>query len=228
MGPGPGGGPPAGRRRLTQQGLGRIGVCEDGLEGSANSNCLFGTDCGDCPIRELCLTCSDACRARIAERTDPLTGDTLAEEFCLDLMYTNRQTCYDACNNRDCDPDGCDKDAKLQKCTAEQALVSSYLTACPAAYDPLARATLPQAVTSARAPVAADLRIAHVSYSREGGEYHMAFNYELTLQWQDSRLAVSPCAHAYADAFEKDVRDASLNQCVGAAASNIEAELDAE
>ena len=184
-------------------GRGTSGQCDDGLQNSITSECSAGTDCTDCGLRHLCVSCPAECAARSAERVDPLSGKILAAEFCLEDMYTS-QRCHDACNNRECLHAGCSNRERVDKCIAES--VGMSLASAPVGFDANTLTSSTDSGPRAKVPIDATMNVSAMSYrlNVDDNEFYMSISFAITLQWRDSRLEVSPCAYVYADIIPID------------------------
>ena len=179
------------------------GVCEDGLSFTPTdgmmaadpmaTNCAPGTDCSDCGTRAICTSCPAECAARISNGHN---------SFCLEEMFQSRTICYEACNNREClHGNGvCNTEARYSKCVELQEAVKDTYTTIPMSFDATSLETTASSADGSTAPLSVSLSMSQVQVSLNSVSSLMeaSFNFHLIMQWQDSRLEVSPCAAAYA------------------------------
>lgn len=177
----PGTGPANGRR--LAQGSGNAGVCEDGILGGS---CTPGTDCSDCGHRAICFSCPADCAAQISDAI-----------YCLEAMWLNDKTCYDACNTRECEHRGCSVSQAASACIALQDASLSELQKVPALFDTETLTTTASASSADTTPVA--MQVSFGSFELTNGEGTLAsrilasVSFEVSFMWRDSRVAVSPC-----------------------------------
>lgn len=191
-------------------GSGQSGKCEDGLDGAVpianGKSCAPGTDCSDCGHRASCTSCSSECAA--------LTT-------CLEGMYKHEKSCFDACNVRECQHNNmnCNKASRQAKCTSLQSGADfSNLVDIPI-HDATTLVTTGSTADDAETPLSLGVGLHDVilAMNSVSNKMEASFGFAISMQWQDSRLATSPCALVYPDTLQLSGTSSSAERAAAAA-----------
>ena len=122
-------------------------------------------------------------------------------------MFADPTKCFDECNNRECRHNNlnCNRESRFARCkmTQEAESDTSGLTDVPI-HDATTLVTTGSVADGALAPLSLGIDIHDMVLSINSATNRMEakFGFTLSMQWQDSRLATSPCALVYPDVLQ--------------------------
>jgi hypothetical protein len=122
-------------------------------------------------------------------------------------MYSDATRCFDECNNREClhNNFNCNRVSRYDKCqtTQDAAADTSGLTDIPI-HDAKTQTTTGSVADGALAPLSLgiDMHDMVLSINSVTNRMEASFGFALVMQWQDSRVATSPCAMVYPDILQ--------------------------
>lgn len=122
-------------------------------------------------------------------------------------MFADPTKCFDECNVREClhNNFNCNRGSRFDKCKATQDAEAgtSGLTNVPI-HDATTLVTTGSVADGALAPLSlgVDIHDMVLSINSVTNRMEAIFGFALSMQWQDSRLATSPCALVYPDVLQ--------------------------
>jgi len=172
----------------NDSGRGQKGICDDGSDDNgldpnvidrSRVKCDLGTDCSDCGIRLFCISCPSQCYTQALTRDDP-------DGSCFEHMYSS-DICWPQCNTAECGHKSCTTEAAVQVCREEEDRLQNDYASSPV--------ELPEVHIfkgdSETANFFGQFKIK--TNTERGSGVLVSFNLDYKLEWNDTRLATSPC-----------------------------------
>ena len=170
------------------------GECNDGGPGDLKKNvaCEYGTDCSDCGVRIFCVECSEECQAQAVM----WLGLKEPEKACMHEQWGDG-ICDSSCNNLVCDHNDCSAKQITEKCVYDQDQTGIAFTSPPESPYEVQSAVVDSdngyGYDLVPINLQLDLSPARLEIDMNINEMVLTNEIKFVMQWQDKRMALSPC-----------------------------------
>ena len=173
---------------------GIVGECNDGGPGDLKKNvaCEYGTDCSDCGVRIFCVECSEECQSQAVM----WLGLKEPEKACMHEQWGDG-ICDSSCNNLVCDHNDCSAKQITEKCVYDQDQTGIAFTSPPESPYAVQKAVVESDTGYGYDLVPINLQLdlspSRLEIDMTINEMVLTNEVRFVMQWQDKRMAKSPC-----------------------------------